>query len=215
MAGVLVTLICMCFRFLFGFCSTYQHKKLVFTPNRVTKAQIVSQPDEFPSQWYFQKQFLLKKMSLFWTRILPNVPRQLGVAELLKFGFVCFFSPALGPYNLLGGSKNRLHYQSKTTNRNSWFGFSSLENNLFLLKKRRLTLTVVVGLVSDWVGFTWCNFSTQKLGWPRGIRWFGLVISLWTTTRRWGSWTGRESYGCTDQVVVNESTWKTKGFGKW
>ena len=109
MAGVL-TLISMCFRFLFGFClrstasfcSTYQHKKLVFTPNSVTKVQIISQPDEFPSQWYFQKQFLLKK-TLFWMRILPNVQSIGGLVRTLKFGFV-WLKPTAGPYNLLGGS---------------------------------------------------------------------------------------------------------------
>ena len=167
MAGVL-TLISMCFRFLFGFClrstasfcSTYQHKKLVFTPNSVTKVQIISQPDEFPSQWYFQKQFLLKK-TLFWMRILPNVQSIGGLVRTLKFGFV-WFKTYSWTLQSIGGFYHRLHYQSKTTNRNSWFGFSSLENNL--LPKRWLTLTVVVVTVR--LGFSWLsrNFSLG-LGW--------------------------------------------------
>ena len=66
-----------------------------------------------------------------------NVPRQLGGLGANVEVWICVvLNLQLDLTIYWGGSKNRLHYQFETTNRNSWFGFSSLENNLFLLKKK-------------------------------------------------------------------------------
>lgn len=219
----MVTLISMCFRFLFGFClrstasfcSTYQHKKLVFTPNRVTKAQIISQPDEFPSQWYFQKQFLLKKMSLFWTRILPNVQSIRGLVRTLKFGFVWFFSAYNWTLQSIGGQPIiGLHYQSETTHRNSWFGFSSLEKNLFPFKRKEV--------------FTQggCFGSVRLGGWkPDAIFHSKLGVTSWyqvvwsgditlNYNAEVGKSTGRKIHRMHDFVVGERVNGKTKGVGK-